>query len=106
MLKDVKNLSSFDLVKRIEKCNTVETRTNGAFNNVAYDCGQELAKRAYKAIYQVCCRCLKNRGRNQFAAAKMFTDAVMNDSNFFAENKSYEIGGYYIKSGHPVVVTW
>lgn len=104
--QELEKLNSEVLQQRYLKCCKVQDRTNkfDALQTEIYDI---LAERAYSAIYREACRVIKNRGRNQFDAARQYTDAVMDDCDFFPDNLSWEIGSYYTKNGlGAVVVYW
>lgn len=102
----LEKLNSEVLQQKYLKCCKVQDRTNkfDALQTEIYDI---LAERAYSAIYREACRVIKNRGRNQFDAARQYTDAVMDDCKFFPDDLSWEIGSYYTKSGlGAVLVYW
>lgn len=65
---------------------------------------RELARRCYSAIYKTACQVIRNKGINQFIAAKRYTDSVINGCDWFATDTSHEIGSYYTKSNCPVIV--
>ena len=100
---NIKKATSDQLRKKISKIIRVQDRTN-AFDNFLYDIDVELNRRNRAAIYREACRVLKNRGRNQFAAAAIYADAVMNGSDYFSSDDHHEIGSFYTKSGNPVIV--
>ena len=102
---DIKKASSNILRVKLEKCFKVQERTT-AFNGLMYDIDRELTRRAHAAIYKVACECLKNTWGNQFTSAARYADAVINGSSWFSTDTTHEIGSYYTKSGHPVIVEW
>ena len=72
----------------------------GLYENLA----REIDARNRARIYREACYSLKNRGRNQFAAASKYADAVIGGSDYFTDSQSHEIGSYYSKTGCPVLV--
>lgn len=65
---------------------------------------RELDKRNRAKIFRAAVNNCKNHGRNQFEFAASFADACISDRGYFCTNESYEIDGFYTKSGNPVVV--
>lgn len=54
-------------------------------------------------LYQALCVCLKNRGRNQFQAAKEYADAVL--CNVIDDSANYyELPAIDSKTNQPVVM--
>ena len=104
-MKKIESMTSDELRKKYAKCLIVQDKTS-KFEYLQNEIYQELTARAHAAIYQACCWCLKNRGKNQFAAAKQFADATMDEDGFFPDDNSYEIGSFYTKHHAPVVVKW
>ena len=75
------------------------------FDSLYCDLQREIDVRNRSKIYKECCRVLKLRNcSNQFTAAARFADASINDSDYFSENQTYEIGSFYTKNGCPVLV--
>ena len=104
-MKKIESMTSDELRTKLNKCVIVQGRTD-KFEYLQNEIYQELTARAHAAIYQACCWCLKNRGKNQFAAAKQFADAAMDEDGFFPDDNNYEISSYYTKHHAPVVVKW
>lgn len=72
------------------------------FEELGYKLREEINKRNRSKIYRVCCRVARNRyHRNQFMVAKDYTDAILNDCNYFENLRSWELRGYETKSGNP-----
>ena len=76
----------------------------GKMEALKYEIDKELSRRCYSAIYKTACRVINNKGMNQFAAAKRYTDSVINGCDWFSTDTSHEIGSYYTKSRCPVIV--
>ena len=74
------------------------------FESLYEDLAREIDTRNRARIYREACYSLKNRGRNQFAAASKYADAVIGSCDYFTDNQSHEIGSYYTKSGRPIIV--
>ena len=102
-------MTNLELIKRIERVMSanhyklVKTNFEQIYNDVCKI--QDVANRA--EIFKTCVKVLKNKNfNNQFAAAAHFADAVINGSDYFSNLDSYEISGYYTKTGNPVVVAF
>lgn len=104
-MKKIESMTSDELRVKYAKCLIVQDKTS-KFEYLQDEIYKELTARAHAAIYRACCWCLKNRGKNQFAAARQFADATMDEDGFFPDNDSYEIGSFYTKHHAPVVVKW
>lgn len=102
---NIKKASSNALRIKYIKCIKVQDRTT-AFNSFMYEIDRELTRRAHAAIYKAACECVKNAWGNQFTSAARYADAVINGSEWFSTDTTHEIGSYYTKSGHPVIVEW
>lgn len=75
------------------------------FEEFAYELNNEINRRNRSKIFKACCSCLKLRGwKNQFEYASHFAKCALDDPDYFEGNETYEIGGYYTKSGNPVLV--
>ena len=74
------------------------------FEELHWNLRCEIDVRNRARIYRECCYSLRNRGRNQFASAKQYADAVINGSDYFTDSQSHEIGSYYSKTGCPIIV--
>ena len=68
----------------------------------AYKLSQIIEEKQRGAIYQVACKVIKNKGKNQFSVAKKFSYLCLEDLN--PEKESYEIECYYTKDGNSVTV--
>ena len=73
-----------------------------ALSEKAYKLSQIIEEKQRGAIYQVACKVIKNKGKNQFSAAKKFSYLCLEDLN--PEKESYEIERYYTKDGISVTV--
>lgn len=101
---NLKKMTRTELRSKYLKCVKVQERTF-AFYDLQNKIGKELNKRNRATIFKVACSVLKNRHfSNQFRAAQVYADAVLEDSNYFETDENHEIGGYYTKSGCPVTV--
>lgn len=107
---NIKKASSELLRAKLNKINHLE---NGDmkyyeiaknFWGLAREVHNELDRRNRAAIYRVACREIDNKGENQFTAAARYADSVLNGSDYFSTDDSYEIGSFYTKSGGPVIV--
>ena len=78
----------------------------GKMAKLQNEINQELTRRCYSAIYKTACQVLKNKGLNQFTAAKIYADAVINGCDWFSSDEQHEIGSYYTKSRCPVIVNF
>lgn len=75
------------------------------FRDVYDDLRDEINRRNRALIFKETCRCLKLRNwGNQFTYAAHFADSCLDDADYFESNRTYEIGGYYTKSGNPHLV--
>lgn len=69
------------------------------FNDLCFDIQLEQRKQLFSAL----CRCLNNRGRNQFQAAADFADHVVSEELTW-DSEDYELEPFYSKHGRPIVI--
>ena len=75
------------------------------FEDLHWELKKEIHRRNRALIYKEAVKHLRlGKYENQFRSASKYADAVMDDSNYFAENSTWEIGSFYTKSGNPVLV--
>ena len=97
-------MTNEQLREKFAKCVKVQEKTC-EFLDLQQKIAKELDRRNRAILFRACVQFLKNRNfSNQFRAAAVFADAVLDDPNYFCDSASYEIGRHYTKSGNPVVV--
>ena len=110
MIKHLKKLTSAQLRCKLKKISDMAEKggrwfeKSEEFNNYADEVRTILNRRNRAAIFKEACRCLRNDGENQFAAAARYADAVLDGSDYFSDDTTHEIGSFYTKSRHPVIV--
>ena len=79
----MRKLSSEKLRTKLAKIYKIEEKHGPEFENLRFEIETELNKRNFAAIYHAACRHLKlKRINNQFEAASIYADAVINGYDY------------------------
>ena len=101
----MRKLSSEKLRTKLAKIYKIEEKRGPEFENLRFEIETELNKRNFAAIYHAACRHLKlKRINNQFEAASIYADAVINGYDYAPTDTSHEIRGFDTKNGVPYTV--
>lgn len=101
----MRKLSSEKLRTKLAKIYKIEEKRGPEFENLRFEIETELNKRNFAAIYHAACRHLKlKRINNQFEAASIYADAVINGYDYAPTDTSHEIRGFDTKNGVPCTV--